>query len=97
MKTVDFIRKLPFFESFNEEQLKVLVKYLEPKHFSSGDLLLKQGNRGNELSSSNMAQLKYPYSNPVILNGEWQTLKLETATEKSRCLPGISLRQVLQR
>lgn len=49
MKTETFIKDLPFFASFSEEQVNMLSNYLEHKVFYEGDVLLKQGGKGNEL------------------------------------------------
>lgn len=49
MKIQTFIKNLPFFSFFNEEQLKILSKYLEHRVFYRGDGLLRQGRKGNEL------------------------------------------------
>lgn len=49
MKIETFIKNLPFFSSFNEEQLRILSKYLEHRVFYKGNVLLRQGKKGNEL------------------------------------------------
>jgi signal-transduction protein with cAMP-binding, CBS, and nucleotidyltransferase domain len=49
MSTEKFIKDLPFFSSFDDEQVKILSEYIELKSFNTGDTLLKQGYFGNEL------------------------------------------------
>lgn len=49
MKTELFIKDLPFFAGFDEEQLFTLSKHLEHRTFCSGDVLLEQGGLGSEL------------------------------------------------